>query len=268
MRLPARFQTPWLLALSFLVGSVILSGCAVRGGSAAGHPGLAAVASSDALTAVDATAGPEEDGVADLQGPDYDPWERFNERMFAFNSGSIAVSSSRPRPAGARRFPNPCARASRTRCRNLGMPRRFVNNLLQLKVDGAVRELAGFALNSTVGLAGLGDVAGAEGMAPPDEEDTGQTLAVYGVKPGPYLVLPLFPPSTVRDTVGSTVDGLLDPLGLVMPLVGSIAKRVGGTVNDRSMNLELFDEVEDSVLDLYSGTRNLYLQRRERAIRE
>ena len=105
-------------------------------------------------------------------------------------------------------------------------------------------------------------------MAPPDEEDTGQTLAVYGVKPGPYLVLPFFPPSTVRDTIGSTVDGLLDPVGLVMPLVGSIAKRVGGTVNDRSMNLELFDEVEDSVLDMYSGTRNLYLQRRERAIRE
>ena len=54
----------------------------------------------------------------------------------------------------------------------------------------------------------------------------------------------------------------------LMPLAGSIAKRVGTTVNDRSMNLELFEEVEDSVLDLYSGTRNLYLQRRERAIGE
>jgi ABC-type transporter lipoprotein component MlaA len=51
-------------------------------------------------------------------------------------------------------------------------------------------------------------------------------------------------------------------------LVGSVAKRVGTSVNDRSMNLELFEEVEESVLDLYSGTRNLYLQRRERAIRE
>ena len=61
------------------------------------------------------------------------------------------------------------------------MSRRFVNNLLQLKVDGAIRELVGFTLNSTLGIAGLGDVAKAEGAAPPDEEDTGQTLAVYGV---------------------------------------------------------------------------------------
>jgi ABC-type transporter lipoprotein component MlaA len=53
-----------------------------------------------------------------------------------------------------------------------------------------------------------------------------------------------------------------------MPLAGSIAKRVGTAVNDRSLNLELFEEVEDSVLDLYGGTRNLYLQRRERAIRK
>jgi phospholipid-binding lipoprotein MlaA len=148
------------------------------------------------------------------------------------------------------------------------MPRRFVNNLLQFKIDGAIRELAGFVLNSTLGIGGLGDVARIEGVAPPDEEDTGQTLAVYGVKPGPYLVLPFFPPSTVRDTIGSTIDGLLDPVGLVLPLAGSVAKRVGASVNDRSLNLELFEEVEESVLDLYSGSRNLYLQRRERAIRE
>ena len=152
--------------------------------------------------------------------------------------------------------------------RNLGMPRRFVNNLLQLKIDGAVRELAGFVMNSTLGVGGLLDIARTEGITPPDEEDTGQTLAVYGVKPGPYLVLPLFAPSTVRDTIGSTIDGLLDPLSLVMPLVGSVAKRVGTTVNDRSMNLQLYEEVEASILDLYSGTRNLYLQRRQRAIRE
>jgi phospholipid-binding lipoprotein MlaA len=105
-------------------------------------------------------------------------------------------------------------------------------------------------------------------VSPPDEEDMGQTLARYGVKPGPYLILPFFPPSTVRDTVGSTIDGLLDPLGLVMPLAGSIAKRVGSQVNDRSLNIQLYEDVEASVLDLYGATRNLYLQRRERAIRE
>jgi phospholipid-binding lipoprotein MlaA len=217
---------------------------------------------------VDATADPAEDDAAELEGQDYDPWERFNERMFAFNLG-LDRRVVKPAATGwSRAVPEPLRRGIQNALRNLAMPRRLVNNLLQLKVDGAVRELAGFALNSTLGIAGLGDVARAEGVAPPDEEDTGQTLAVYGVKPGPYLVLPLFPPSTVRDTIGSTIDGLLDPLGLVVPLAGSIAKRVGATVNDRSLTLELFEEVEESVLDLYSGTRNLYLQRRERAIRE
>ena len=141
-------------------------------------------------------------------------------------------------------MPEPYRKGLQNAVRNIGMPRRFVNNLLQLKIDGAFCELTGFVLNSTVGLGGIGDVARAEGIFPPDEEDTGQTLAVYGVKPGPYLVLPLFPPSTVRDTIGSTIDGLLDPVSLVMPLVGSVAKRVGTTVNDRSLNLQLYEEVK------------------------
>jgi phospholipid-binding lipoprotein MlaA len=267
VRVTLRSQTHWLL-LSFLIGAAVLSGCAVRGGGAVGHRGMTSVASSEAVSAVDATADPLEDEAAHLESADYDPWERFNERMFAFNLG-LDRRVVKPAATGwSKAVPHPLRKGLQNALRNVAMPRRFVNNVLQLKIDGALRELAGFALNSTLGLGGLGDVATAEGVAPPDEEDTGQTLAVYGVKPGPYLVLPLFAPSTVRDTVGSTIDGFLDPVGLVMPLVGSIAKRVGGTVNDRSMNLELFEEVEESVLDLYSGTRNLYLQRRERAIRE
>ena len=268
MKMQVGTRTPWLLALSLLVGAAALSGCAVRGGGDVQHVGIAGMTDSEAPTAVDAAAGPAEDGAADLQTSDHDPWEPFNERMFAFNH-ALDRRVVKPAATGwSKAVPEPYRKGIQNVFRNLGMPRRFVNNLLQLKVDGAIRELVGFTLNSTLGIAGLGDVAKAEGVAPPDEEDTGQTLAVYGVKPGPYLVLPLFPPSTVRDTVGSTVDGLLDPLSLVMPLVGSVAKRVGTTVNDRSMNLELFDEVEESILDLYSGTRNLYLQRRERAIQE
>jgi phospholipid-binding lipoprotein MlaA len=173
------------------------------------------------LSLSDATTDPPEDGAGALEGQDYDPWERFNERMFAFNY-TLDRRVVKPAATGwSKVVPESLRKSLQNAVRNLGMPRRFVNNLFQLKVDGALRELAGFVLNSTLGIAGLGDVAGAEGIAPPDEEDTGQTLAVYGVKPGPYLVLPFFPPSTVRDTIGAGVDGLLDPLSLVMPLVGS-----------------------------------------------
>ena len=267
MKRRVRSRTPWWLTLSLLAGVVALSGCAVHG-RAAGPASTARLTDGMDLSLSDATTDPPEDGAGALEGQDYDPWERFNERMFAFNY-TLDRRVVKPAATGwSKVMPESLRKSLQNAVRNLGMPRRFVNNLFQLKVDGALRELAGFVLNSTLGIAGLGDVAGAEGIAPPDEEDTGQTLAVYGVKPGPYLVLPFFPPSTVRDTIGAGVDGLLDPLSLVMPLVGSVAKRVGTTVNDRSMNLELFEEVEESVLDLYSGTRNLYLQRRERAIRK
>jgi phospholipid-binding lipoprotein MlaA len=262
-----RESTVLLTVLVSLVGTAALTGCAVRGGGAellAGADGPpAAQAASIDLAAVPLETDPDE-----VQDQDYDPWESFNERMFDFNYG-LDQRIVKPTAAGwSKAVPEGLRKGLQNAVRNVAMPRRFVNNLLQLKIDGAIRELAGFVLNSTLGIGGLGDVARIEGVAPPDEEDTGQTLAVYGVKPGPYLVLPFFPPSTVRDTIGSTIDGLLDPVGLVLPLAGSVAKRVGATVNDRSLNLELFEEVEESVLDLYSGTRNLYLQRRERAIRE
>jgi ABC-type transporter lipoprotein component MlaA len=68
------------------------------------------------------------------------------------------------------------------------------------------------------------------------------------------------------DNVG--VGATVDPVSFALPCVGDVARKVGTTVNDRSINLQLFEEVEDSLLDLYSGTRNLYLQRRERAIKE
>ncbi len=258
MKSPVETWTPRLLALLFLVGAAALSGCAVRGGGAALHADADGTMTSGASTVVDSTA----------EGPDYDPWEPFNERMFDFNY-TLDRRVVKPAATGwSKVVPEPVRKSIGNAFQNLGMPGRFVNNLLQLKVDGAVRELASFVMNSTLGVGGLFDIAKIEGIKPPDEEDTGQTLAVYGVKPGPYLVLPLFPPSTVRDTIGSAVDGLLDPLSLVLPFAGNVARKVGTTVNDRSMNLELFEEVEESVLDLYSGTRNLYLQRRERSIRE
>ena len=256
-----------LTLLLCLMGATALAGCAVRGRGAERLADTDGAATSLAST-VDLAAVPSGGEPAESQDQDYDPWEPFNERMFDFN---YALDRRVVKPAAngwSKVAPEPVRKSIGNVFQNLGMPRRFVNNLLQLKIDGAVRELAGFVMNSTLGVGGLLDIARIEGVTPPDEEDTGQTLAVYGVKPGPYLVLPLFAPSTVRDTIGSTVDGLLDPLSLVMPLVGSVAKRVGTTVNDRSMNLELYEEVEESILDLYSGTRNLYLQRRERAIRE
>src|SRR5262249_54793687 len=148
---------------------------------------------------------------------------------------------------------------------NLDMPRRLVNNLLQLRPVGAGREVARFVLNSTAGVAGVFDVASLVHIEKSDA-DTGETLALYGVGAGPYLVLPTMPPLTLRDAVGRPADGWLDPIGYVLPFVANEVKSIITAVNDRSLNLQLFANVEESVLDLYSAARNGYLQRRRATI--
>lgn len=170
---------------------------------------------------------------------------------------------------------------------NLRFVPRFVNNIFQGKVTGAGVEMGRFLVNSTLGVAGFLDVATHMNLQTP-EEDTGQTLGFYGVTPGPYLVLPLLPPLTLRDGFGYVADIFLDPINwLVLPLIEikgvpsviahknrtttsmvQLGRRVEDVTNDRSLNLERFQGVEDATLDLYVAVRNAYLQKRAKAVRE
>jgi phospholipid-binding lipoprotein MlaA len=150
---------------------------------------------------------------------------------------------------------------------NVAMPHRFVNCLLQGKFEGGGSELLRFLFNSTIGLAGFFDVARESGLDACNE-DSGQTLAVWGVGPGPYLVLPFMPPMTVRDGIGSGIDAALNPLTYFAPFAASAGMKASDTVNSRSRNLEVFEDVEEGTLDMYSAVRNGYLQHREKAIHE
>ena len=99
------------------------------------------------------------------------------------------------------------------------------------------------------------------------DADTGQTLGMYGVGPGPYLVVPLLPPLTVRDGIGYAVDSLLDPLSwFVTPFAADFGRSAGKTINERAANLKVYQDVEDTSLDLYAAVRNGYLQRRQKSI--
>lgn len=199
---------------------------------------------------------------------DYDPWEPFNERMFWFNHDVLDRFLLKPVATGWDKvLPDPVQGHLAEAFDNLQMPRRLVNNLFQRRLRGAGRELARFGLNSTIGLAGFFDVAKALDIEASDA-DTGQTLGVYGVGAGPYLVLPFLPPLTVRDGIGYAVDGLLDPFGYFIPGGATTVMTVVNRVNDRSRNLALFEDVEESVLDLYSAARNAYLQQRRHAVEE
>lgn len=200
---------------------------------------------------------------------DQDPWEPFNENMFAFNrkvDRYVLKSVARAYDAV---LPDPVQTSIKSALDNLDFVRRLVNNLLQLKFDGVSREVTRFTINSTIGVAGLFDVA-KEGLGiEQSDEDTGQTLGVYGMGPGPYLVLPFVPQvMTVRDGFGYLADGAMNPLNYFIPIGATVGIAATDGVNDRSLHLDEFQQVEETVIDLYGAVRNAYLQRRAKAVLE
>ena len=225
------------------------------------------------LAFADSTSGREERQALSVQIrkeeilEEYDPWQPFNEGTFSFNRHFDRFLLKPVATVWDKILPDFVQQSLGNAFENLGMPRRLVNNLLQLKLKGAGQELARFLLNTTFGFAGFFDPAKELGIEKSDE-DTGQTLGVYGAGPGPYLILPLLPPLTVRDGIGFVIDLALDPLNYVLPFAALAGKAAGRTVNERSLNLELYESVEETVLDLYTAVRNGYLQRRQKAIEE
>jgi phospholipid-binding lipoprotein MlaA len=248
-----------LMAIACLLAVFLGAGCA-RSPGVGGTTGTSDTVHTQRLLGTTDLADDSSDA------DDYDPWQSFNEKMFAFNHDILDRYLVKPAAQGWSHVMPTVARQSISRLfDNLDMPRRFVNSLLQARPLGAGRELARFAVNTTVGLGGLFDVATPLHIEA-SNADAGQTLALYGAHAGPYLVLPTMPPSTVRDAIGKGIDGMLDPISYFLPFVANRAKSIVTAVNERSLNLELYDNVEDSVLDLYTAARNGYLQRRRRGI--
>ncbi len=220
-------------------------------------------------------------------GEEYDPWEYVNSKVFEFNR---QVDRFVLKPV-ARGYdfvvPDVVQVGISNMFYNLRFGPRFLNNVFQGKLKGAGIEVGRFLLNTTVGYGGFLDLAKEIDLVTP-EEDFGQTLGFYGVKPGPYLVLPFLPPFTVRDFTGYLGDIALNPINwLVVPIIEiegvpsviahknrttttfiQIGARIGEIVNERSRNLEKFQGVEEATLDLYTAVRNAYLQSRAKAIRE
>jgi phospholipid-binding lipoprotein MlaA len=135
----------------------------------------------------------------------YDPWEGFNRRMYVFNYYFDKYVFLPVVSGYAFITPNYVEDRITNFFKNLGELRNFTNNLLQLKAKGTGVTLGRFIINSTIGIAGLWDPATPIGLER-HPEDFGQTLGHYNVGPGPYLVLPIFGPSTLRDTTGLVVD--------------------------------------------------------------
>jgi len=202
------------------------------------------------------------------EGMDYDPWESFNDKTFYFNFNLADHYAIKPAAKVWSRIPDQMRQSLANAFYNLAMPRRFVNKVFQGRFPSAGIELTRFVVNTTVGVAGLFDVASRIGLEKSDA-DTGETFAVYGVKPGPYLVLPLLPPLDVRDAFGFAADSFMDPLSwFITPIGADFGRAAAQRLNERANNMKLYDDVEDTSLDLYAAVRNGYLQRRRKAIQD
>ncbi|MBI3636759.1 MAG: VacJ family lipoprotein [Candidatus Rokubacteria bacterium] len=193
----------------------------------------------------------------------YDPWESFNEKMFNVNRNLDKYVLKPAANVYRRIMPEPFQVLIDNGFSNIRFVPRFINNLLQAKWEGAGREMARFLINSTAGIGGLFDPAKDYWGIKPSKEDFGQTLGVWGSGPGPYLILPLLPPMTVRDGIGMGVDGVMDPLSWFIPFLWDrLGMKAGDTLNDRALNYDLFQGVEETTIDLYSSVRHFYLMRR------
>lgn len=148
---------------------------------------------------------------------------------------------------------------------NLRFPIVTVNDLLQWKPKAAGSDVARFAVNTTVGVLGFFDPASGWGFVLHDE-DFGQTLGVWGVPAGPYLVLPILGPSSPRDAGGLAVDYALSVTPFFVDQYILISARVVDAVNARSLVLNEVREAKRSAVDYYSFIRNAYIQRRRALI--
>jgi phospholipid-binding lipoprotein MlaA len=247
----------------------------------AAPPPVLPEAGTVAATTTEAAPAPSTDGIvmAQVRAPEaaaepveveeYDPWEPFNEKMFEFNRNLDRFVLKPVAKAYNVVMPEPFQVMISNGFDNISFVPRLVNSALQGKWGGAGRELSRFLINSTAGIGGLFDPAKDYWGIQKSREDFGQTLGFYGAAPGPYLILPFLEPLTVRDGIGKFVDTFMDPLSYYLPLFWDrIGMKAGDIVNERALNLDLYQGFEESVIDMYSAVRHGYLQRRERLIRE
>ena len=199
-----------------------------------------------------------------------DPLEGYNRMMFSVNEGVDTVLL-RPLAVGYRYItPNAVRWRIGNMSDNLYEPISMINAFLQGDFTGGMNNFWRFVINSTVGLGGMHDVAATAGITA-TREDFGQTLAVWGVGPGPYIVLPIFGPSNLRDTTGKIGDWAMDPMTYVLQQDGGTdwtlyGVRAGQALVARERYLDPIDDIYSSSIDPYASFKSIYEQRREAEI--
>ena len=212
-------------------------------------------------------------GCATVERPD--PLEKMNRGIFAFNEGLDRYALEPVATAWDYVLPGFVQEGIENFFQNLDMPVVLANDVLQAKPAAAFEDVARFFFNSTLGIAGIFDVATRVGI-PDNDEDFGQTMGYWGVPPGPYLVVPILGPYTLRDGVGEIADSTatayaywnllwFDVVGLnTYETTGaSIGTRGVRLLNLRAIYLEEIENSRKDAFDYYAFVRNAYLQNRQ-----
>ncbi len=203
-----------------------------------------------------------------------DCFEKVNRGIFAFNQGLDKVIF-KPLATGYRKLPQPVRSGASNALGNLGNVVTIPNNVLQGDLKSAGVNTMRFLINSTLGIGGLFDVASYYGLEKREKEDYGQTLGAWGVGEGCYFVLPVLGPTTVRDSIGSIVNVVGGDAWYNVTVANDTQyfneadyyfSKIMSGVDFRAKNLESFDSLEKTSLDLYSSVRSLYLQDRRKKI--
>ena len=204
-----------------------------------------------------------------------DCFEKINRATFAFNMALDKVLF-RPVATGYRKLPSPIRVGTSNALNNLSNLVTIPNNILQGDLKAAGNNSIRFIINSTIGIVGIFDPANALGFEKLEKEDFGQTFGAMGIGEGCYLVLPVLGPSTVRDTVGSLVSMSGGDAWYNVTVKNDTQylkesdyyfSKLSEGVDFRAKNLESFDSLEKSSVDFYATVRSLYLQDRERKIK-
>jgi len=200
--------------------------------------------------------------------PPDDPLEPYNRSMFSFNEKLDNAVTKPVAKAYVTVTPAPVRTWVGNFFGNLQDPWVGFNNLIQGKPTDALNDLMRFVFNTTLGIGGLLDIASEAGL-PKHDEDFGQTLGVWGVKEGPFVVMPLFGPRTLRDTVAFPLDYTAEsPWALPFgnPIVRDKKARYGisglGIISDRALLLGIERTLDEGTLDKYRYARDFYLQQR------
>lgn len=191
-----------------------------------------------------------------------DPYERLNRKLFAFNSFLDHVML-RPVAKGYRTFvPEYGRERIGNALDNMTTPLTVVNNALQFKLQDTLLSFWKFGLNTVFGIGGTYDFAGQNGLKM-KQQTFGSTLAYYGVAPGPYLVVPVFGPSSVRDATDIVMSGPLNPTNYMLHQDARDVRKVVSMVHKRAEILKVTDKIAETSADSYASIRSMYHQKRE-----